>query len=134
MTDVIAGCVSNIFTVNDIERFMERLAEHHPEVVITRQLPNDTGDPAVKLHTTYGNWPEVDEMGETRANFYQILIDHTNDGEVVLNTVSIMEPGNIHFESTLVRREELLPGLYEPVLRNIRLNDIERLQNFISYL
>lgn len=134
MTDITAGCASNVFAVNDIERFTQRMAEHQPEVVITPHSPNEAGVPMVKLHTDYGNWPEVDEMGETHANFYQILIDHTNDGEVVLSTVSIMEPGNIHFESTLVRREELLPGLYEPVLCSIRLADIERLQDFISYL
>lgn len=134
MTDVLAGCASNVFAVNDIERFTQRMTEHQPEVVITPYSPNAGGDPMVKLHTVYGNWPEVDEMGETHVNFYQILIDHTNDGEVVLNTVSIMEPGNIQFESTLVKREELLPGLYEPVLQNIHLADIERLQNFLSYL
>lgn len=134
MTDVIAGCASNVFSVNDIEKFIARLAEHQPEVVVTRQLPNEAGDPMVKLHTIYGNWPEVDGMDEDGGNFYQILIEHTNDGEVVLNTVSIMEPGNIHFESTLLCREEQLPGLYEPVLRSIRLADVERLQNFVSYL
>lgn len=134
MTDITAGCASNVFAVNDIERFTQRMAEHQPEVVITPHSPNEAGVPMVKLHTIYGNWPEVDEMDEDGGNFYQILIEHTNDGEVVLNTVSIMEPGNIHFESTLLRREEHLPGLYEPVLRSIRLADVERLQNFVSYL
>lgn len=133
MTDITAGCASNVFAVNDIERFTQRMAEHQPEVVITPHSPNEAGVPMVKLHTIYGNWPEVDE-GEYEENFYHILIDHTNDGEVVLNTVSIMEPGNIHFESTLLCREEQLPGLYEPVLRSIRLADVERLQNFVSYL
>lgn len=134
MTDVIAGCCSNFFAVDRLERFIERMAEHHPDVVITHHHPISTTNPKVKLHTVNGNWPEVDEMAETDGNFYQILIEHTNDGEVVLNTVSIMEPGSIQFESTLLRRQELLPGLYEPVLRNIRLDDIERLQNFVSYL
>lgn len=133
MTDVIAGCASNIFAVLDFEGFVERLAKHHPEVVVNKLNSNDEGDQQVTLHTDYGNWPSVDE-GEGEENFYQILADHAQNDLVVLNTVSIMGPGNIQFESSTLKFEEILPGVLQPSLQSVTLGDIERLQHFLTGL
>lgn len=135
MTDVIAGCASNIFAINDVERFIARLVVSHPDVVITRHSRSELGDHRVSLHAVYGNWPALDgDDNFDDENFYQVLLDHAGDDLIILNTVSIMGPGNIQFESILLSGREELPGVWVPVLKSINLDDIERLQSFVSQL